>query len=110
APSGAVYLSDNAQRCLTLVCTTGPLPYLPEMQWGEGVSGQVAQTGELLIIDDYARWAHRSSQIEGAAWCSAVLGVPLRYMGELKGVLVIGETSPTRTFSQDEAHLLSLFA
>jgi diguanylate cyclase (GGDEF)-like protein len=110
APSGAVYLCDNGQRRLTLACTTGPLPYLAELRWGEGVSGQVAQTGELLIIDDYARWAYRSFQIEGAAWCTAVLGVPLHYMGELKGVLVIGETSPTRTFSQDEAHLISLFA
>lgn len=111
APCGFIYLYDAAQRALELTVEIGMAvsPGL-RMSLGEGMAGQVAQTLQPLIVDDYHIWEHRSPQYAGVPY-AAIVEVPMLYGGELIGVLGVAEVgSAERKFSEADARLLSLFA
>jgi signal transduction histidine kinase len=76
---------------------------------GEGVSGKVLETGHPVIADDYEQWEDRAEAWEGFKPPVAIVGVPVRWGDEFLGVLEVLADSP-RTFSMDDADLLSLFA
>jgi PAS domain S-box-containing protein len=75
---------------------------------GEGVSGRVAQTGEPLIVDDYALWSGRLTGPAGTNYRS-VLSVPVQWQGRVTGVLNVLHDRPGR-FNPDDATVLELFA
>lgn len=58
---------------------------------GEGLAGRVAQRGESVVVNDYAAVAPPDSPFSGV---ESVLGVPMRWDGELHGVLAVGYTRP----------------
>ncbi len=111
APSGGIYLYDVARGDLELaVSVANPAPCGTRLKLGEGMAGRVAQTREPLRIDNYSIWEHRSSQYTQVPF-AAVLEVPMVYAGELIGVLTVNEMLPsTRTFTEADVQLLSLFA
>lgn len=74
---------------------------------GEGVSGNVALTGEPLILRAGQR--HRLTSTGRAAW-DAALCVPLRAKDRVVGVLNIRSTMAAREFDQDDLHLAMTFA
>lgn len=74
---------------------------------GEGLTGKVWQSDKPLIVDNYTEWEGRSPAVEGTSW-EAMLGVPIRWQAETLGVIV-AEAPLSRPFSDDDAHLLSLF-
>ncbi|HEX7587027.1 MAG TPA: GAF domain-containing protein, partial [Anaerolineae bacterium] len=108
---GGMYLYDAARGDLVVTITTdASTPVGTRLQLGEGMAGQVAQTRQPLIVDDYRNWAPRSPQYEGTS-LTAVLQVPMLYGGQLIGVLVVEEIRATaRKFTEDDTRLLSLFA
>jgi len=55
----------------------------------------VAEPGEPLIIQDYQRWAGRSTQYTASIW-NSVLSVPLRVGRRLVGVITITDADPAR--------------
>jgi diguanylate cyclase (GGDEF)-like protein len=73
---------------------------------GEGVAGRVAQRGESVVANDYAGLAPPDSPFRGV---ECVVGVPMRWDGELHGVLAVGFTRPHRCDSAD-VELLEAFA
>jgi len=94
---------------------------------GEGLSGQVWQTGRPIVVDDYDTWPGRSPQ--GMGLVQAMVGVPLNAGAKVVGVIALatergsGRTpapakSPTKgsgaaraqAFGADEVELLSRFA
>ena len=75
---------------------------------GEGVSGQVAQTGEPLIIDDYEQWSGRFQSAESVNYRS-VVSVPVQWQSRVMGVLNVRHARPAR-FDPDDATVLELFA
>jgi signal transduction histidine kinase len=87
---GAVFLLDEEKPILHLVVQQG-LPewttrYLSEVKVGEGLAGWVAQTGELLLIDDIANdprpFVPKSEEL-----ITFYIGIPLRAGDKLLGVM-----------------------
>jgi PAS domain S-box-containing protein/putative nucleotidyltransferase with HDIG domain len=76
---------------------------------GEGVSGQIAQTGETLMVDDYHVWPNRADMYETAPF-RRVLGVPMRVKGQVIGIINITDDELTGPYSAEEIRLASLFA
>ncbi|GAB4426212.1 MAG: hypothetical protein Fur0044_24240 [Anaerolineae bacterium] len=77
---------------------------------GEGLTGKVWQTGQLVIVDNYDRWAERSLHFDYNV-VGAVVGLPLKSAGEVVGVLGVAcpPDSP-RQFDRREVELLDRFA
>jgi signal transduction histidine kinase len=78
-------------------------------QLGEGVAGQVVATGEPLIVNDYRSWVGRSLQVPDGP-LTAIIGVPLRWQGQVIGVLDVLDQGDRRSFTEEDVQLLSLFA
>ena len=109
--NGGLYLYDAERQELelSLFRQTKSLTGV-RLRLGEGGAGRVALTREPLIIDDYQTWEGRSTQYNGIPF-RAVLQVPMLYGGELIGVLTVDEYGESeRTFTREDANLLSLFA
>lgn len=83
---------------------------VPRVARGYGVTGQVWDTGEPLVINDYPRWAGRPEAIQPGL-VQAMMGVPLRSGAEVVGVLAVAsEGGSPHTFDASELELLSRFA
>jgi len=79
------------------------------LKFGEGVSGRVAQTGELLMVSDYQAWLEQA-QIYAGSGFRRVLGVPLKVGDRVIGVINVTDDEQTGPFSEAEVRLVSLFA
>lgn len=79
------------------------------LRFGEGLSGQVAQTGEAMMIADYSQWDHRAA-IYNDISIKRVLAVPLKIKGKVIGVIIITDDRKTGSFTQEDIRLVSLFA
>ena len=66
---------------------------------GEGVAGQVLETGRPFVSNDYPSDVE-PADISAASGLLSVLAVPMEWNGELRGVLSVGWT--TRRHIQDE--------
>ncbi len=110
-PNCTITLYDAARGDLEIAATIGPdLPLGTRRALGDGLAGRIAQTLQPLIVDDYQTWAGRSPLYADIPY-SAIMGVPMRYGGELIGVLDVSEVGPTpRQFTRADLNLLSLFA
>lgn len=73
---------------------------------GEGLAGKVAQLGQSIVANDYAAVAQPDSPFAGV---KSVVGVPMRWDGDLNGVLAVGYTRPHHCSERDVA-LLETFA
>lgn len=111
ASVSGIYLYDQAQNDMYLAVNKGlNLSLGVRLAMGEGVAGRVAQTRQPMIIDDYQVWDGRSHKYDGTLFRS-VLDVPMIYGGDLIGVLTVTEQGDSeRKFTEEDAHLLSLFA
>lgn len=77
---------------------------------GEGVAGRVIESGQPLVIDDWARWPGKiSGEFPGPPVVSAV-AVPLRNGSIPIGAMTAHSTDPARRFTAEDAHLLEVFA
>ncbi|MDM8528646.1 GAF domain-containing protein [Anaerolineales bacterium HSG24] len=77
---------------------------------GEGVTGRVLLLGEAVAVDNYRTFSGRSSEYMDAPF-GAVLGVPLRWSGQVRGVLtVVHRFGRGARFQESDIWLISLFA
>ena len=86
-----------------------PDPLGAEMEFGEGVAGRVAESGESLVIHNYPQWGGRSERFAGKPVFN-VLGVPMRWQGELVGVLSLDDEVGGRHFTERDIALAEQFA
>ena len=78
---------------------------------GEGVAGMVAQRRAGVIVDDYHSFPNAQPVVaERSSGTWAVVGEPLLYEGELRGVITAATPSEERTFGEQDRQLLALFA
>jgi len=107
---GGLYLYRPERDVLewSMAVGTHMAPIGTILKRGEGLSGKVWETGELLIVDDYQSWKERATIYEGYPF-KAVVGVPVLWGKRFLGVLNVLSDSPG-TFSAAHAKLLSLFA
>lgn len=75
---------------------------------GEGLAGQVWQTGRAIAVEDYAKWPHRSVRFPKDS-VHAAIGVPLTLEDRIIGVLGVSQTTPGIPFDEDEVTLLTRF-
>ncbi len=111
AAGGMVYLLESDGKTLKVVVSynldkdyTG---YTVEI--GEGVAGRVLILGEPVVVDNYQNFPGRSHKFRTVNF-GAVMGVPLRWGGKVRGVLYLVHHSRTLRFSEDDVWLMELFA
>ncbi|MDY7075512.1 MAG: GAF domain-containing protein [Chloroflexota bacterium] len=109
--AGSIYLFDETKGSLHLVIGSGyTRDYVgSHLAPGEGLAGQVLQSGEPLVVDDYRHWEGRSPDWETEP-LTAVLGVPLKHGGQVIGVLGFDEIAQARSFDEHAVWLATLFA
>ncbi len=112
APSGGLYLCDSERqevRCVVSYNTahdfTGTV-----LKYGEGAAGQVAATGQPLIIDDYRTWPGRAAIYEKAQPFISVLSVPIIWKEQAIGVIHVEHHTQANFFTQDDLSLMILFS
>ncbi len=76
---------------------------------GEGLSGKVFQSGQSILIDDYANWEGRLATSTYDTLCSAI-GFPLNFEGENIGIFGFGHFEPGKRFRDEEVDMLGRFA
>lgn len=78
------------------------------MKPGECVPGQVWQTGQPMVVDDYSNWEGNLPQFSRDI--RAVVGMPLKYGSEVVGVIGLAYLEEGWTFGSGEVEMLSGFA
>jgi diguanylate cyclase (GGDEF)-like protein/PAS domain S-box-containing protein len=79
------------------------------LQFGEGLSGLVAQKNEPIVVEDYSHWENHAAPYKDIG-IKRILGVPLRFKGKVIGVINATDSLRTGTFTDEEIRLASLFA
>ena len=110
--SVAVYLWDEAGAMLVPRAWHGFGDWLGELRLrpGEGVAGTVAQRRAGVVVDDYRTVPFAQPIVRERDVARAVIGEPLLYEGELRGVITASIRNEERTFGEQDRQLLSLFA
>jgi signal transduction histidine kinase len=111
ARAGTVYVADwRVGELEVIVCHGLRRDYVGNrVRIGQGLAGQVARSGQGLLVDDI-RVYPASPVIYTGEVVSAVIAVPLVHHGTVVGVLDVLDDADHRTFTQDDLWLLDLFA
>ncbi|MBI5931616.1 MAG: PAS domain S-box protein [Chloroflexi bacterium] len=111
APIGGLYLVRPDKQSLELV-----VAYNLEgnfvgtvLQFGEGVSGKVAQSGEAVFVANYSQWEGQAQVYQKTPF-RRILGVPLKVGGRVIGAIDIADMEKTTPYDEEDIRLLSLFA
>jgi len=76
---------------------------------GEGLSGRVIQTGEVMVIEDYSEWEGRAEIYKDYPF-RRVLAVPLKVGDRIIGALNITDTQKVGSYDESDIQLVSMFA
>ncbi len=91
ATGGSIYLRDGEHNELELRVAHGYQGFVGiKLMSGEGLPGEIMETLQPVVVDDYRKWENRSLKYD-AVPITAVMAVPMVYNGELVGVLSINE-------------------
>jgi diguanylate cyclase (GGDEF)-like protein/putative nucleotidyltransferase with HDIG domain len=74
---------------------------------GEGLAGRVAASGEGMLTNDYSEITDAPV---GFSEIRAVMGVPMKWDGELRGVLAVGQRQDPTVLTHEQLMLLEGFA
>jgi PAS domain S-box-containing protein len=107
SPMGELLLVEPDGKMLHEAARFHAPPNPSVIQLGEGISGRVAQTGEPLIVDDYALWPGRLSMPD--VNYHSVVSVPMLWQSRVMGVLNVLHDRPAH-FGPDDVTVLELFA
>lgn len=109
--AGTVYVRDARRNELEVIVCQGLRGDYAGQRFrvGEGIAGQVARTGQGVIVDDYRVYPYRAS-IYGDEDFRAVIAVPLIAHGQVVGVLDVLDDAERRSFTDEDLWLLDLFA
>ncbi len=99
-----IFILNRDSTELLLATHRGFPEGLPRIKVGSGLSGQVAKTGEVLILEDTAKDPALPDHIK-QQMRSAII-VPLRSKGKVNGTLGVSSLS-YRSFQQGEIELLT---
>jgi PAS domain S-box-containing protein len=76
---------------------------------GQGIAGKVWESGDLLVVNDYASWQYHI-EFEQFNTLHSVVAIPLRSHDRFAGVIGIGSTCSMRSFTATEIDILKRFA
>ncbi|MDH3602623.1 MAG: ATP-binding protein, partial [Candidatus Tectomicrobia bacterium] len=112
AESGAIFLWSEAEECLL------PRAWFNRGDWiqdvklslGEGLAGVVAQRREGLRVNDYQTSPYAHPTFRDYVGTAAFLVEALVYQNQLVGVISLYTTTRGKTFTEEDAYLLKIFA
>lgn len=111
AEGGMVFLLEPDNKTLKVVVSYNLdqdyIGYTLEVP--EGVAGRAVMLGQSVVVDHYHNFAGRSPKFQNARF-GAVLGVPLRWGGQVRGVLDVIHRPNNLRFSEGDIWLMELFA
>lgn len=109
--NAGIYLLDEDYQKLNLVVTCNYPEDLSSSgnELMQNLAGRVAVTGQAFFVEDLATWEQIPGQVVKTSM-HRVLSVPLKASGRILGVLNVGDTEKSGDFSEDEIHLMQLFA
>jgi signal transduction histidine kinase/CheY-like chemotaxis protein len=111
AASGSLYMWNEASQLLTLEAWHGGDPTLDvPRKLGEGVIGTVAQRRQGVIVNDYPSSPLALPIFARDGRITAVLAEPLVYRDRLLGVIGVNNLGTEQRFTEDDRHILRLFA
>lgn len=110
-PFGGLYLIEPESLQLRLAVVYNiPEQYLGStLSFGEGLSGRVAVSGELMMVEDHTVWDGSAQVYQGGPF-RRVLAVPLKTKHGILGVLNFSDDQRTGLFREEEVRLATLFA
>lgn len=110
-PSGALYLMRPDGHSLELAVSHNLMADMRGviLQLGEGLAGRAAQSGEVMMVSDYAAWEGRAPIFRQSVF-KRVLAVPLRLRDTILGVIDLADDRRTDLFDADEIQLAQFFA
>lgn len=94
---------------VTYLAGTGPDMRGLRIRPGEGFNGRLFESGQPLLLDDYAAWPGRLAPWEGVPH-HAIMGVLLVWHGRRIGTLCVHHSDPSLRFKPDDVRLLGLLA
>jgi GAF domain-containing protein len=107
---GYLCLLNPALDKLEIVYGTGiASPYNDGLiERGEGLAGKVWDSGEVLLISDYAQWSGRVSdeRTYNRPTAVAAIGLPIRLGDAVVGVIGLFYTEKERSFTSDDIEFL----
>ena len=108
---GWIYLVNSDQSEIVLRLGIGQCKDIIgfRMKLGEGLAGKVWQTGEPMVVEDYATWAGRSSSLSFLK-IHAGVAAPLKSGSEVIGIIGINFSEKNKEIGTDEISLLTGFA
>ena len=111
APMGGLYLLRPDNQSIELVVAYNlPGSFVGTvLQFGEGFSGKVVQSGEVMFVANHAQWDGRANVFNTAPF-RRVLGVPLKVGGKVIGAINVTDSEKTAPFDEEEIRLVKLFA
>ncbi len=110
APHAFVAMIDaNRQVMVDVARSTIELDWNDESLRGEGLKGLVWETGETIVVENYAQHPRRASD-PSLDVLRATAIAPLLSNGKVIGVLGVAHVDETRRFSDDEIGVLNRFA
>jgi signal transduction histidine kinase len=109
---GYIYLTDpteaEIQRKMGVGMFGESIGYA--LKRGEGVAGEVWQTGAPLVVNDYHSWEGRPRDVRYTVPIGAIMAVPLKSGDKTMGVLGMAyDADAKQTFGEDEVELLQRF-
>ena len=110
ATTGSVLLFNESRTERIRVVATGPASTLlgSRNAIDEGAAGQVYQTGQTVLVNNYKQWEHRTQPADTLA--EAVVYFPLKSAGEVVGIIGLWHTEPGRNFSANDVEMLDQIA
>jgi len=111
APHGYIYLAEPGETEIKWKVGVGIFSVPPHdpIKPGDGLTGQVWQTGQPLIVEDYDTWSGRLPNAP-LGEIRAVMGMPLKSGEQVVGVIVMAHVESGLKFGNDDVELLSRFA
>lgn len=108
---GGLYLYQPESNLLQLAAglDTFNVPIGTNLKIGEGLAGQVWQTGKTITVDNYQNWENRSKKWANVVGEAAVIGTPIRWRREMTGVIILANRSG-KTYTRTDVELLRLLA
>ncbi|MEE8359135.1 MAG: PAS domain S-box protein [Candidatus Hydrothermarchaeales archaeon] len=113
ADMGMIFLLDREKKELSLTVHRGmSKEYIkkhPKLRLGEHVAGKVAQSGEPIVINDAAKNGRATPNVVKSERYRSLICIPMRYKGEIVGVIEILSRTPNH-FKEKDIQFLSSVA
>lgn len=112
ATSGMLFFSEFDNRTVRCVNSVGGTQDYTgvTLDFGEGVAGEVAETGTITHITDHRKWPRRSDIFDEDTPYTTVLAVPITRMNEVVGVIQVMRTAEGPRFTERDVESLNLIA